>query len=201
MDPDQCLKELMELNKEVGDVIDSYGSWVELAEEAKPEEVDELIANVNDLVDHVAALNGWMKKGGFLPEEWAPRWTSERLNSATPFKLIQGPAVVKNLAREHWTLSTHDTGASKEVVRESHRRGISLCYDVNNLPLCPDLVDEEAPSEARVEDACLEYLSQGGRLVKLPDELEGENSQYYRFYCVLLSNQLPDVEERDTLPG
>ena len=70
MDPDACLKELKELNKKVKAKIDSYGCWTDLAEGASPEEVDELISDVDDLCNHIDSLDGWIKKGGFLPKEW-----------------------------------------------------------------------------------------------------------------------------------
>ena len=70
MDPDQCLKELQELNKKVKAKIDSYGCWTDLAEGASAEEVDELIADTDDLCNHVDALDKWMSSGGFTPKKW-----------------------------------------------------------------------------------------------------------------------------------
>lgn len=78
MDPNQCLKELLELNEKVGDFADSYSSD-ELSE--VPEgELEDFLANVNDLCDHVSSIHGWMISGGFLPERWS---TNRKKTKAT----------------------------------------------------------------------------------------------------------------------
>ena len=69
MDPDACLKELMELNEKVADIIDSHDETLcDLAED----ETVELINDTCSLVEHVRNLNDWLKKGGFLPKDWNP---------------------------------------------------------------------------------------------------------------------------------
>jgi len=75
MDPDKCLEELLELSEKVGNFIDSYA--IELEDDAMtfahehPQELSQFLADINDLCDHVSALNGWMSNGGFIPQDWS----------------------------------------------------------------------------------------------------------------------------------
>jgi hypothetical protein len=79
MDPDVCLKELMELNLDVQAFLDKYGDdWDTEVEE--PEEMQQFSNNVSGLVDHVNALHGWLLAGGFLPE----RWKNAKLRDTQP---------------------------------------------------------------------------------------------------------------------
>lgn len=73
MDPEACLKELLELNAEVGDFMDEPDEDVD----GNFQLPEEMAGKVNDLVDHVAALNGWLEKGGFLPKDWATKREGE----------------------------------------------------------------------------------------------------------------------------
>jgi hypothetical protein len=71
MDPDQCLNELLELKEKLKSRLDGYECWTDLAEAAPAEEVDQFISDANELVNHIDALDKWMKKGGFPPKRWA----------------------------------------------------------------------------------------------------------------------------------
>lgn len=67
MDPDKCLEELLELNRNVVDFVDSYGDELETVDQ---NDMAQFMGNISDLCDHIAGLNGWLEKGGFLPEVW-----------------------------------------------------------------------------------------------------------------------------------
>jgi hypothetical protein len=57
MDPTQCLKNIRKLLKELSD--------------ADAREDLELASSLGlDLAEHVEALDEWMMKGGFLPQQW-----------------------------------------------------------------------------------------------------------------------------------
>lgn len=71
MDPDACLDELLELKQSIKEKLDKYDNWTDLAEVADGEEIDELIRDADDLVNHIDALHGWMVCGGFLPRRWS----------------------------------------------------------------------------------------------------------------------------------
>lgn len=54
MDPDACLKEMLDTADEIASAGDGMAE-----------------ALGGDLADLVLALDGWLSKGGFLPERWA----------------------------------------------------------------------------------------------------------------------------------
>jgi len=59
MDPDANLKEQLELARKITDVsLPFWGS------------VEEMCYDVNRLAELVLALDEWIKKGGFLPQQW-----------------------------------------------------------------------------------------------------------------------------------
>jgi hypothetical protein len=85
MDPDACLKEILELNEVVGNFVDSYGDDLSSCEDG---ELEEFLADANNLVDHISGLNNWLEKGGFLPEKWrAPPTNQTELNAHTLSKI------------------------------------------------------------------------------------------------------------------
>jgi hypothetical protein len=56
MDPNAALKEIREIIKEADDCLNSE---------------EELVAfNFSRLVDLIDGLDGWISKGGFLPDDW-----------------------------------------------------------------------------------------------------------------------------------
>jgi hypothetical protein len=62
MDPTVCLKELLELAEELVAAIDNP---------QRSELSSSVIEDTaSDLADHVRNLDEWLKKGGFLPEQW-----------------------------------------------------------------------------------------------------------------------------------
>lgn len=210
MDPNQCLKELMELTEKLRASVDSYGSWVELAEKVQPEEVDEFIADVDDAVNHIDALNGWLKKGGFLPQEWQqkpgepnkmPATTIENLDAAPYYTVIKSDCVAtKKLHDDQWTAAgTFSSCATVGVIQEAAKRSIAVAHSINGVPFGPCVVDENVENEMQDYHACLEYLARGGMLVKLPDAPGRIDAS--RFYCVVDYNRLQDKQARDTLPG
>jgi hypothetical protein len=67
MDPDQALKELRECMREMKELIDSdfTDDMNALAQFAR------LMNQANRAVDVFDGLDEWVKKGGFLPKDWA----------------------------------------------------------------------------------------------------------------------------------
>lgn len=60
MDPDKCLDELMDLVVDLRRHLDGHN---ELSG-------DEFTEKVDDLVNHIFSLHGWMMGGGFRPKRW-----------------------------------------------------------------------------------------------------------------------------------
>lgn len=60
MDPDACLKELLDLALDIRQHLNGRNERSE----------EEFKAMTDDLVSHVFALHGWMMGRGFLPKQW-----------------------------------------------------------------------------------------------------------------------------------
>lgn len=69
MDPDVCLSELRELVATIRDFVEEEVEEAE-AQDCAPGQTNDLLAQ---LVEHVEALDSWLKNGGFLPKDWAPK--------------------------------------------------------------------------------------------------------------------------------
>jgi hypothetical protein len=70
MDPDACLKELLELKEKVVEFLEACESDFDVLRDVDSVLVDDFLVDVNELCNHVESLDGWMKKSGFLPKKW-----------------------------------------------------------------------------------------------------------------------------------
>ena len=73
MDPDEALKRAREAVDRINKIRDSMrdDDEEESADELdEPVEEGELESLAFELADHFEALDGWLKKGGFLPRVW-----------------------------------------------------------------------------------------------------------------------------------
>lgn len=64
MDPNATLKEIVQLASNILATHDEYGPMLDTADQGA------------DLAEHVQNLDQWIRKGGFLPQQWAT--TQER---------------------------------------------------------------------------------------------------------------------------
>lgn len=109
------------------------------------------------------------------------------IEDAPMFTVFTGPVDKgeKILEAEEWDIFGIDGGTvcDADVRREANRRGIVLAHNIEGMLLEPEYDHEAANEEADDYDAAISYLASGGRLVKLPDEMD---SKYFRLYPVVL---------------
>lgn len=72
MDPNATLAELLELTREAAELLELWEPDEAPARSiVAPEDVERLAALALDVREHVDALDGWLSRGGFLPERWS----------------------------------------------------------------------------------------------------------------------------------
>lgn len=100
----------------------------------------------------------------------------EEAPAYTVFKDLQGKVMPeKDLLPGQWCLSYIGELYSAEVDEELEKRGL------DPYPWEPEKDDDRAPKGIDDLDAAMEYLAEGGALVKVPDAKE---SEYWRLYVV-----------------
>lgn len=67
MDPKANLSEQLALAAEIIEIIYGRSSYGVLSDEDR----DEVVENAARLAELVQALDGWLRRGGFLPKRWA----------------------------------------------------------------------------------------------------------------------------------
>lgn len=113
--------------------------------------------------------------------------SSKEFEDAPMFTVFTGPvdkdAVV--LRDDEWDLFGIDGGrvCDAEVRRRANQMGIELAHNIEGMFMEPEIDSEFAREGADDVDAALAYVASGGRVVKLPDEMD---SKYYRLYPVVL---------------
>ena len=110
----------------------------------------------------------------------------EDFERAEMFTVFTGPVDEGEtiIEEDEWDLFGIDGGtvADAAVREEANRRGIQLAHDIEGFFLEPEADHEFVREGADDHDAALAYITNGGRLVKLPDAM---GSKYYRLYPVV----------------
>jgi len=112
------------------------------------------------------------------------KWTTEKDLDDAPmfavFKGLEGKCDGRDLTERQWNLFHVGFSYGADVENELRRRKISP------LPFEPEKDEDEAPASTTDMDAALEFLNEGGALVKVPDAM---GSEYCRYYAL---RPLPD---------
>lgn len=69
MDPNAALEQMRSLRAEIVEYLDAHSDDEEEDQENAPE-FAEYQAKVSELMDVLDGIDEWMKRGGFLPNDW-----------------------------------------------------------------------------------------------------------------------------------
>lgn len=113
MDPNQALADALDLATKILNESDDGAKNTTEHDEQMTILADRMCAH--DLAESFAALDGWIRSGGFLPRDWQETEIKRKLGEA----LREAPATMQNVV---WTSSGHAIGCTPEQCHSACRR-------------------------------------------------------------------------------